>query len=99
MGFDFKNTDMYTTGVSRYLSMFLFARPSIISGAARLLDFWGYFDAYNNSRNGAEADAKALYSDWRTVGEHLMESMEAYELVAAEEIKQREPRVESAATV
>ncbi len=66
-----------------------------MSGAARLLDFWGYFDAYNNSRNGAEADAKALYCDWRTVGEHLMEAKEAFELVAAEEIKQREQRVES----
>jgi hypothetical protein len=74
--------------------MFLFARPSALSGIARLLDFWGTFDAYNNSRNGSEADAKALYCDWRTVGEHLMEAMESYELVAAEENERREPKVE-----
>jgi hypothetical protein len=75
--------------------MFLFARPSTMSGVARLLDFWGTFDAYNNSRNGSEADAKALYCDWRTVGEQLVEATECYEeLIAAEENKQSERKVE-----
>ena len=56
------------------LTTFLFASPSVASGAARMLDFWGQFDAYNNSQNSFEADAKALYSDWRTVGNHLWEA-------------------------
>jgi len=54
------------------LSSFLFANPSLIDGAGRLLDFWGTYDAYNISRSPAEADAKALYADWRSVGEDLL---------------------------
>jgi hypothetical protein len=80
--------------------MFLFATPSTLSGVARLLDFWGNFDAYNNSRNGSEADAKAIYCDWRTVGEQLVEATQGYEeLLAAEENKQSERKVEITATV
>jgi hypothetical protein len=82
--------------MSRALSTFLFAGPSAVSGAARMLDFWGLYDAYNVSRNGAEADAKALYCDWRTVGEYLME---AYEQIGPQESKRREQRVERAAAV
>jgi hypothetical protein len=81
----------YTT-----LAAFLFARPSTVSGVARILDFWGTFDAYNRSRNEAEADAKAIYSDWRTVGENLWE---AYEHLAVEEGNIRERRVQEEATV
>ena len=64
------------------------------SGVARLLDFWGYFDAYNISLNTSEADARALYSDWRTVGEQLNEAIEVYRMALAEKNNQRERRVE-----
>jgi hypothetical protein len=64
------------------------------SGIARLFDFWGYFDAYNISLSTSEADARALYSDWRTVGEQLNEAIEVYRMALAEENNQRERRVE-----
>ena len=70
-----------------------------MSGTARMLDFWGYYDAYNNSQNGAEADAKAIYADWRTVGEHLSEAMQSYELSAAGENDQREQSSERTTAV
>jgi hypothetical protein len=80
--------------MSYTLATFLFARPSLASGIARLFDFWGQFDAYNISLNPSEADARALYSDWRTVGEQLNEAIEVYRMALAEENNHRERRVE-----
>jgi len=53
---------------------FLYARPSFWSGVGRALDLWGTFDEYNVSRTTEEADMRALYSDWRTVGQTLRDS-------------------------
>jgi hypothetical protein len=55
----------------RTLTEFLFARPSFLGGVARLLDLGGQVDVYNQSATPSEADARALYSDWRMVGEDL----------------------------
>ena len=57
------------------LSTFLFANPSFVGGAAYLLDFWDTYNSYNISRTPAEADAKALYADWRSVGEDLLQAL------------------------
>ena len=46
----------------------LYTRPSLLSGMARLFDFWGLYDRYNSSPTPRVADAKAVYSDWRAVG-------------------------------
>jgi hypothetical protein len=54
----------------------LFATPSFASGAARVLDLGGTFDEYNSSATAAEADARALWSDWAVVGEDLRLAME-----------------------
>ena len=54
---------------------FLFATPSVIAGVARLLDLWGVFDRYNTADSEEEADAFALYSDWRIVGQDLRDAM------------------------
>jgi hypothetical protein len=64
--------------VSEYTSTFLFANPSLLYGVASLLDFEGTFTTYNYSRNRPEADARALYYDWRTVGEALNEAMSKF---------------------
>lgn len=50
---------------------FLFARPSVASGLARLFDFSGRFDEYNHSETPDEADAKAMFADWAVVGDSL----------------------------
>ena len=54
---------------------YLFATPSFLSGVARLLDLSGRFDAYNDSDDAALADARAIYSDWRMVGQDLAGAM------------------------
>jgi hypothetical protein len=66
------------------VSDFLFARPSFWSGAARALDLGATFNGYNQSRTPELADARALYNDWRAVGEALLN---AYYQVQDEVIK------------
>jgi hypothetical protein len=56
-------------------SDFLFAVPSWLSGAARSLDLAGQFDEYNDSQTTQAADAKALFCDWRVIGESLLEAV------------------------
>jgi len=57
-------------------SGFLFADPSFFSGAARALDLYGTFDEYNVSRSPAEADARAIASDWIVTGDDLQHAMD-----------------------
>jgi len=56
-------------------SDFLFATPSLTSGVAKVVDLWGCFEDFNDSPTGMIADARALYSDWRMVGEDLIAAM------------------------
>ncbi len=55
---------------------FLFATPSLWSGMARVLDICGQFDSYNASEAAETADAKALYADFRMIGQDLKLAME-----------------------
>jgi len=57
------------------MSDILFARPSTASGVARVLDLMGVFDSYNSSSTPEEADARAMFSDWRAVGRDLFWAM------------------------
>ena len=50
---------------------FLFSNPSFFSGAASVLDLFGIYDEYNVSRTGSEADQKAIYNDWKSIGQDL----------------------------
>lgn len=54
---------------------FLFASPSWLSGASRVLDLAGQFDEYNESASGDEADGMALFVDWRVVGQSLLDAV------------------------
>lgn len=47
---------------------YLFSCPSFFSGLARTLDLFGCYDEYNVSETPQEADAKAIYSDWKAIG-------------------------------
>jgi len=52
-------------------SDFLFARPTFVEGVGRIIDFSNSLNTYNQSRTGAEADARAIYQDWKAVGHDL----------------------------
>ena len=69
---------------------YLFAAPSFLSGVARLLDLSGRFDVYNDSDDEALADARAIYSDWRMVGQDLAGAMTVWS-VSGRSRKMRQP--------
>jgi len=50
-----------------YRSDFLVAQPTFMSGVGRSLDLMATLDAYNVSTTDAEADRRALESDWRVI--------------------------------
>ena len=58
---------------------FLYGRPSFLDGAARVLDLFGVFRRYNRPENDEQADALALYDDFRIVGLDLEDAMRRYE--------------------
>ena len=61
--------------------------PSWLSGAARSLDLAGQFDEYNDSHTIEAADAKALFCDWRIVGEALLDAVRAFRLESPQPIE------------
>ena len=65
--------------INKIKSDFLVASPSFTSGAGRLLDWYGLYDSYNVSRSGQEADAKAMFADWRMIGEDLNNALVEFE--------------------
>ena len=56
-------------------STFLFTEPSFFSGFGRIYDLWGGFDLYDLSRNVEQADLRAIYADWRVVGQELRDAI------------------------
>ena len=56
----------------------LFANPSFVEGMSRTLDLWGNQDHYNEDPTPEEADKKALFSDWASVGDHLILAAEKF---------------------
>ena len=49
-------------------STFLFANPSCLEGASRVLDFGDTLTEYNCVEGGETADWVALNADWRSIG-------------------------------
>lgn len=60
------STDLSDTLI--YMTDFLFAKPSILEGAARTIDLFGVLQVYNISDTPIEADQKAIMADWLAIG-------------------------------
>jgi hypothetical protein len=60
-------------------SDFLLSTPSFASGAARLIDWYSFYDRYNSSPTGYEADYKALLSDWYVVGQDISSAIRQFD--------------------
>ena len=56
----------------------LFANPSFLEGVGRTFDIFGNQDIYNEDLTPQEADTKALFSDWASVGDHLILAAEEF---------------------
>lgn len=65
---------------------YLFAQPSFLSGAARVIDLGGTFDDYNRSRTPDAADMRAMYADWRAVGEGIFRAAEDLKKAPAQDV-------------
>lgn len=66
---------------------FLFARPSFMRGIAKILDMGSTGKIYNSSESEAEADYKALLSDWNVTGNDMREAMNDYQKRNKKELK------------
>lgn len=53
------------------MSDFLYTSPSFIGGMASVIDIGGGLLQFNESRNESEADALAMYNDFKAVGDDL----------------------------
>ena len=75
-------------GVERFRTrLHLFARPSFLTGVARVIDFGGVLNTYNVSPSNREADYYASLSDWLSVGDDLEYALEQYEVTTHEVTK------------
>lgn len=61
------------------MGSYLYASPSFLAGAARLLDFGNTYDAYNHTVTGSQADSLGLLWDWAVVGNDLWQGEIAYQ--------------------
>lgn len=52
---------------------------SFFRGMGSVLDLFGLFGAYRVESNDQDADARAIYSDFKAVGMDLTEAMARYE--------------------
>jgi hypothetical protein len=50
---------------------YLFAMPKFITGMASAMDLGATLTQFNTSRNGEEADRKAIRNDWIVVGNDI----------------------------
>ncbi len=56
----------------------LYATPSFLEGVARAIDIGDTLTDYNGSEDGAQADARALRSDWKAVGDDMRRASAQY---------------------
>lgn len=68
-------------------SDFLYAKPSFLEGVARIFDFGGTLNGYNDSPTGEEADAAAIRSDWEAIGQDMHNAIGAFEKEQANSLR------------
>jgi hypothetical protein len=75
--------------VNKVKSGFLFATPTFTSGFARVLDLYGVYDKYNSSNSDREADCRAIWADWRVVGQDVFSALREFENSLPANVDQR----------
>lgn len=58
---------------------FLFPMPNFWYGLGSVLDLGGSIGPFSYSRSGKEADFKAIYSDYRMIGQDIEDAMRVLE--------------------
>ena len=60
-------------------STILFARPSLLEGMGRVMDFADVLQEYNRSLTPQQADRLALLADWSAIGEDIGAAVQQYQ--------------------
>jgi hypothetical protein len=67
------------TELIKNLTFRLVPRPSFWEGMGRVLDIGGGLSIYNSSATSADADCKAIASDWNAIGQDFKMAVKEYE--------------------
>lgn len=54
---------------------YLYARPSLIEGVGRIMDFGNSLNVYNETITPEQADFLAMLADWRVVGSDIQSAL------------------------
>lgn len=68
---------MSTYSVKKFKTNQLFPRTGFIAGMGSVLNISGKYFEFNYSKSDAEADTKAIASDWGMVGQDLQHVLDA----------------------
>jgi hypothetical protein len=63
----------------KYKTNFLFPRCTFIDGLGSVLNLDGNYYEFNGSKSEADADRKALISDWENVGDDIRKAIDKFE--------------------
>jgi len=55
---------------------FLVSTPNFKTGFGSVMNIAGNYYQFNQSKNGSESDALALFMDWASVGEDVREAID-----------------------
>jgi hypothetical protein len=64
-------------------TLFLTGRPSFFLGFGSILTLWGGYHRYNIAPTASEADARAMYADWRMIGQDLRDQIVGFDIPRA----------------
>ncbi len=80
---DIKVREAMTSKTRTPANIHLFVRPSFWRGVARVVDPMGTINEYNTTSSEKLADFRALYSDWKAVGDDIKRSIREYDRMAS----------------
>jgi len=67
------------TSPKRARTDFLFANTDILIGVGSVFNVAGNYFLFNESPNGAVADKRALGSDWKVVGDDILNALVSFD--------------------
>ena len=69
--------NLRTMSKNYYITDHLFPRTNYLIGAGSIFNIAGNYFEFNRSSSAEEADAKAIESDWGTIGKDIVETAQA----------------------
>lgn len=71
---------------AKYRTDFLLPKNNFIIGLGSVLNIRGSYFEYNYSKSEKEADLKALYSDWKNIGDDFKEAENNFRSMNADKL-------------